>query len=238
MPRRYTRKGYSREVLGHILKHESLQRGGEIITGNNIKYDYRTERNYNGVMIIRGGRKKGNPECFLLLLNRDNTATLQSLTQAADCSLDSRGTGRSMVNAVLSLARQRGAVSISLMDDSKKKLTNGKVFRLSNMYFLTMGKTWYESIIPGLQPQEKETLIKQWRHRAMTNSWADVYQRLGSVTFPVDITNIDVTQPGSAMAVLRLIKETGGDFFADYEDELLMASGVGNMYGLAWSAPL
>lgn len=235
----HTRKGYSYEVMGHILKHEMLQVGGSIIKGDDHSYDYRTEQNYNGSIIFRGGRKQGKPECFLLLLNRDKTATLQSLKQAADCSLDPNSTGKSMVNAVVALARQRGAVSINLMDDSKKRLANGKMFRLSNMYFLTMGQTWYESIIPGLHPQEKEALIAQWRQRVMTNTWANVAQRLGrTVIPPVDISDIDVTQPGSAMAVLRRIKEYGSDYFADNEDDLLMASSVGNMYGMAWSAPL
>lgn len=232
------RKGYSREVIGYLLKHEFLQTGGDIITGNGIRYDYRTGHNWNGTIVFRGGRKQGKRECFLLLLNTDNTAILQALKQAADCALDPNGSGKSMVHAALNLARQRGAASIRLMDDSTKTLPSGHVFRLSNMYFLTIGKTWYESLIPELQPQEKQALVALWRHRALTNTWTDVARRLGPITIPVDISDIDTHQPGSAMRVLRRIKEAGTTFFAEFEDDLLMASGVGNLYGLAWSAPL
>jgi hypothetical protein len=228
------RERYSYEVLGHILKHQSLH-SDDIITDNGVIVIHR-DLSFGDLSF---GHRQGKPECFLLLLNRDKSATLQSLSQA-DCSLDPNGTGRSIVNAILALARQHGAVRIDLMDYSKKRLANGKMFRLSNMYFLTMGETWYESIIPGLQPQEKETLIAEWRHRVMTNTWTDVVQRLdlSAVPLPVDISDIDVRKPGSAMIVLRRIKEAGTDFFADYEDELLIASNIGNLYGIAWSAPL
>ncbi len=212
--------------------------GGGVITGNGIRYDYRTDRNSDGVLVFRGGRQKGRPECFLLLLNRDRTATLQTLKQAGDCALDPNGTGKTMLRAVLKLARERGATLIGLMDDSKKTLPNGKSFRLSNMYFLTTGQTWYETVIPGLRPQEKVDLIAHWRQRVLTNTWVEVAYRMGSVPIPVDISDIDGTQPGSAMIVLRRIKEAGTDFFADYDDAVLIASGVGNMYGIAWEAPL
>lgn len=246
------RKGYSREVIDHILTHEFHQVGGGIVTGNGVRYDYRSGRNADGVIVFHGGRKKGKAECFLLFLNQDRTATLQSLRQASDCALDPNGTGASMVHAAMNLARSRGAVRIGLMDDSKKSLPTGKVFRLSNVYFLTTGQTWYESLIPGLQPQEKVDKIAQWRQRALTNTWEDIAQRLsqtgamapratqrlGPITLPVDISDIDVTKSGSAMAVLRRIKEAKTDFFADYEDDILMASGIGNMFGIGWEAPL
>jgi hypothetical protein len=40
------------------------------------------------------------------------------------------------------------------------------------------------------------------------------------------------------MAVLQRIKAAGTDFFVDYEDDLLLASGIGNMHGRAWEASL
>ena len=239
MPRHtYKHKRYSREVMGHILKHESLQVGGGVITGNGIRYDYRTNRNSDGIWVFRGRRQRGGPDCFLLFLNRDRTATLQSLKQAAYCALDPNGTGKTMVRAVVNLARERGATRISLMDDSKKHLPNGKSFRLSNMYFLTIGQTWYELLIPGLKPEEKADLVAHWRQRALTNTWEEVANRLGPIPIPVDITDIDVSQPGSAMVVLRRIKDAETDFFADYDDAVLIASNIGNLYGLAWEAPL
>ena len=229
-------------MLGHILRHESqrddIQTGGGIVSGNSVRYDYRTGRNALGVSVFYGGRTKGKKECFLLLLNPDKTADIQWLENAADCALDPNGSGKSMVRAVLNLARQRGARSIALMDTSKKTLANNKGFRLSNMYFLTTGQTWYESLIPGLYPQEKEDKVALWRQKVQTNTWEDVHRQLGDISIPVDISDIDASQPGSAMIVLRRIKEAGGDFFAEHEDDLLLASGIGNLHGLSWEAPL
>lgn len=235
---RKTRK-FSLEVKRMLLQHEfwrGQQTGGAIIEGDGVRYDYRTNINReHGTVVFRGGRKAGRKECFMLLIESDKTAVLQSLSQAADCALDPNGTGRSMVNAALNLARQRGATKIGLSDISTKRISKEKLFRLSNMYFLTTGRTWYESIIPGLRSTEKAALVERWRQTALTNTWADVGGRLG---ISVDTAGIDAHAPGSAMAVLQRIKEAGGDFFAEHEDDLLLASGIGNLHGLSWEAPL
>lgn len=236
---RGTRK-LSTEVRRWLMRHTAMhQTGGAIVEGDGIRYDYRTGRNGNTV-VFRGGRKAGREECFLLLLERDGTAVLQWLKSSADCALDPGGTGRSMVAAALNLARKRGAKEIRLMDDSKKRTASDKSFRLSNVYFLTTGQTWYESVIPGLHPTEKEELVEELRRSVLSNTWDDVVSRLPESVdlHAVDITGIDTATPGSAMAVLQRIKASHSDFFADYEEKLLWASGVGNLYGLAWSASL
>jgi hypothetical protein len=238
---RKTRK-MSLEVRRVLLQHDfwrGQQAGGAIVEGDGVRYDYRTDlKREHGTVIFRGGRKAGRKECFMLMIERDKTATLHSLNQAADCALDPNGSGRSMVAAALNLARQRGATKIGLSDISTKRITKDKSFHLSNMYFLTTGRTWYESIIPGLRPVEKAALIERWRQTAITNTWADVAARLGPVPLPVSIADIDIRAPGSAMAVLQRIKAAGADFFVDYEDDLLLASGIGNLHGRAWEAPL
>lgn len=144
-----------------------------------------------------------------------------------------------MVLAALNLAKQNGAVSFGLADDSKVWFDNDtRYFVLSNMYFLTSGETWYKSILPELTPTDpvKAAKINEWRIRALTNTWADVSQRLPqNIVIPVDISDIDIGRQGSAMEVLRRIKDAKTTFFADYDDELLIASNIGSLRGISWS---
>jgi hypothetical protein len=216
------------------------QSGGAIIEGDGIRYDYRT--NTNGERIIfRGGRKAGQKECFMLFLDPDRTATLQSLKQGANCALDPNGTGRTMVLAAVNLAKEKGATTLELADDSKKWINDTTFFKLSNMYFLTSGKTWYATIIPTLQPTDTIQLMKiqRWSQSVTTNTWASVANKLPSyVTIPVDISDIDIHQQGSAMVVFNRIKDAGTHFFVYYDDEALAASGIGNLYGISWKTNL
>jgi hypothetical protein len=84
-------------------------------------------------------------------------------------------------------------------------------------------------LIPGLRPTEKIAKIEEWRGRVKTNTWASLH-----LTSPVDISDIDVSAPGSAMMVLRRIKEIKGTYFADNEDDILHASKIGSLHGITW----
>jgi len=226
----------SQEVSRAIMTHHfwNQQRGGDII---NAQYDYRP--NYNGnVVVFRDGRSKGKHECFLLLIDPDKTAVLQSLKQAADCALNPGASGKDMVLAAVKLAKENGAINLSLTDNSTKHISDSKSFRLANMYFLTTGQTWYESILPDLYPTDINTDIESWRHIVKTNTWSTLSRRLGNVSLPVDISDIDIGQAGSAMLVLARIKHTGTAFFADYENKLLVASKISSLYGINWRIDL
>lgn len=230
MRSRKTRR-YSNEVRRGIRDHLFRKSGGAYAEGGGSAYNYRT--NYNGnTVVFRGGRSEGRPECFLLLMDPDGSAVLQGMKQAPDCSLDPNGTGRSMVLAAVALARKSGAHTLTLTDNSKKYLADGATsFRLANMYFLTTGQTWYESIMGGLQPLEKIDKIERWRQRVHTNLWGAVEERMRRLvpSFPSGLG--EPTE--KAMDVLRRCRALP-TFFADYEDELLNASDIGSLYGMDW----
>jgi len=233
-------------VLGHILAHGFWRRqgqfGGGTVSGNGIRYDYREYRNtYDGVHIFHGGRKHGKAECFLLMIENDGNAVIQSLKQGVDCALDPGGSGRSLVHAAIELAKQKGAKHVYLTDLTRKEITPSQSFRLPWMYFLTTGQTWYESVIPGLRPVEGTFRIEKSRACVRNLSWASVMQAKPGIIVPVTITDIDVTQPGSAMAVLQRIKENrevAPTFFAENEDKLVGICEIGYLYGMDWIVDL
>jgi hypothetical protein len=147
-----------------------------------------------------------------------------------------------MVEAAMKIARERGALTFTLDDISVKRLPSGEAFRLANMYFLTTGATWYESIVPGLRPMDAAAAnkIAVWRERVRTNRWNDVARELTrwDVSAPEVDMSVDPGAIGSAMVVLRAIKEAQTDFFAKHEEAVLAASFIGNLYGLTWIAEL
>ena len=291
MAQRKTQR-FSREVRRALLSYDFWKSNGQYGGGDltvsvpGANYNYRINRN-RGAIVIRGGRKKGRPECFLLIIEKNHTATLQSLKQAADCALNPDTTGRHLVEAALRLAREHHVTSLELDDISKKDLspsisvrqnavetntgswlvaqhfgllvsqmrpTGASVpltnyrkclplpsssFKLGNLYFLTSGRTWYESLIPGLYPTQKADKIAVWRERVTTNRWSDVAVRLPpdaveAVSISGAADGIDTTASGSAMVVLHRMKDARTLFFADWEDELLIASGIGSLYGSPW----
>ena len=75
-----------------------------------------------------------------------------------------------------------------------------------------------------------------WRETVHTNRWVDVAAQLllrGVPSIPWT-DGIDVSAPGSAMQVLRRIKDAHTDFFADYEDEVVGASFIGKLSPITW----
>ena len=251
MTRRRSRSRRSTAVRQAILVHDfwSRQAGGgggtpepTIVDVSGASYEYRKGRNTRTI-VIRGGRSVGRRECFMVFIEPDGTAVLHGLKQAADCALAAGATGRHLVEAAVKVAREGHARSLSLTDLSGKDTASGKKFRLPDMYFLTTGQTWYESVIPGLVPAENGSMIAEWRYRVRTNTWDDVAEglRARGVTIP-DLerytVGIDTDAAGSAMTVLRRIKDAGTDVFADYGEKLLLASGIGPLYGTNWIVTL
>jgi hypothetical protein len=178
----------------------------------------------------------------LLFLEPSGDAVLQNLTQHENCTIDPNSSGRTLLLATINLAKKYGAKTFELMDISTKKTASGAKFILSDMYFLTTGKTWYQSIIPSLEPYDPQSTVEElpiWKERVENNTWAEVASRMPSdMVIPVDISDVDINAPGSAMAVLNRIKQVQTDFFPKYEKKLLVASGVSSLYGVGWRAPL
>jgi hypothetical protein len=212
-----------------------------IVSANGFQYNY--DQDYEaGVYTIYGGRPRRKTECFLLFVNKDKTAELHSMRHSADCALQDNANSRNLLHAALALAKERGAHRIELTDVANKHLLSGKSFRLSNMYFLTTGRTWFETY-GGFRPiATDERDVSGWRQQVLTNRWGRVFaclrNKLPTITIPVDISDIDGDAKGSAMEVLRRIKEARTSFFADYERALLECSKIGAMETVTWTTDL
>lgn len=101
-----------------------------------------------------------NPDtpCMVMVIDkRDKSSVINLIKYDARCTLDGkmeRGDGtRKMVNFAIDLLKEKGATSVSLMDESTVNC-NGKEIELGPMYFLKHGKTWYERYF-GFKPAER-----------------------------------------------------------------------------------
>ena len=214
------------------------QRGGGVISANGFRFKYTTYMD-DTTYVFNGGNKY---DCFMLFINPDHTAHLQGLRRGDNCSVEGGATSRNTLHAVLALAKEKGAKTLTLEDASNKYLPNKKYFSLSDMYFVTTGRTWYETY-GGFRPTDEFVdQVARWRHIVATNTWESVLTSLhksySDVKIPVDVSDIDATTPGSAMIVLQRIKAANTEFFADYNLNLAQSSGIGTLEKIKWIADL
>jgi hypothetical protein len=184
---------------------------------------------------VLGGNKLINP-CFILLFSMREEAILQSVIEGGACSMDYGATSRDLVRAAVALAIHRGAKTLTLTDNSTKYLSASRKFRLADMYMLATGKTWYEAVLPGLEPHEQED-VAGVRYRVLTNKWADIRDCLRDVEIDLG-GSFDADAPGSAMVVFKALKGTRGDFFAEFGVKARRCSGVDSLYGSSWALDL
>ena len=205
---------------------------GGVIYVDGVRYRYWNDP--KGTVLGGGTRQK---PCFVLLYQIGDEAILQSVREGSDCSLDDNATSRHMLRAAVALAIHRGATVFKLTDNSTKYLEDGRSFRLSDMYFLSMGVSWYESAIPNLRPEAKYVSgVERRRHRVKTNTWDSVYACLKK---HVDIEEFEAgSAPGSAMQVFRMLKDARTDFFAEYEEYVRQCSGIETLNGIPWTLDL
>jgi hypothetical protein len=256
---RHTRKAkcriseFDKLILERMLHSEPplfTQVGGVhkegIVSANGFRYKYIQIHDVDAYKFL-GGPRPGKKECFLLFVNKNHTAELHSARFDRDCSIDDGGiasaTAHNLVHAAFALAKEKGAIRIELNDGANKYLPNGKHFRLSDMYFLATGQTWYEHVAPSIRPVPTDDVtVQRWRQKVLTNRWNDVsacmMAAFPTMVIPVDTVDIDGAVAGSAMTVFRRIKEARTDFFADYRNDLLVCSGIGPIERITWFAEL
>ena len=208
-----------------------------IVSANGFEYNY-IEDYEAGAYTIYAGRPRRKTECFLLFITKDKVAELHSMRQSKDCALQDNATSHNLLHAALILAKEKGATRIELTDVANKRLPYDKSFRLSNMYFLTTGRPWYETH-GGFQPiPADEKYVSRWRSKVMKNTWNKVFsclmENIPYIHIPVDISDINGEAEGSAMEVFRRIKETTSSFFADYQRELMICSNIGALETITW----
>lgn len=250
MPR-FTRKSRPSHLVKRAFRHHYIRNGdptyqnnGEIQSGTGIiksptgyryQYTYNTDGKNN--YVFKGG--SGRP-CFILMAQPESkTGILQSLESdlmTGQCSLNTGATTQNAGKAAMALAKEKGLTTVELTDNTMKSTATGKKFSLADMYFLTTGKTWYESFLP-VRPINPDR-IERYRHIVRKNKWSDVLTCLRShvdnVVIPVSTDDIDVMAEGSAMEVFSKIKKARTDFFATYNDILPLCSGIPSLYGKTW----
>jgi hypothetical protein len=189
-----------------------------------------------------GGRDAGRRPCFILSIIGKKGA-LQSLERGEDCFVDKHGSTKDLVTVAFLLAKEKGCTEFELTDNSSIKCPPYS-FSLSDVYFLTHGQTWYESILKIKPKTNTEEDLSKYRKQVETNKWSTIADYL--IKNEVDlnfisikaIKDIDINKPGSAMAVLNKIKDLKNDisciFFAKYTEKILLASGIPSMRGKSW----
>jgi hypothetical protein len=226
-------------------KWKRSQIGGAYISYKGHPIQYRTS--INGNAIIFGGRNMSETSnarpCFMLDISVN--AILLSIERGNDCFLDGYTDTKGIIKVAMYLARKHGATTMSLTDNST--ISCPEKVKLSDLSFLTSGKTWYESAIPWLVPDDSNirAQLPIWRNRALTNTWYDVAEALrndNTLTEKVifDTTGIDIHASGSAMAVLDKAKQarTHCRFFSNCMKNLLEASHVDTLHEQSWTTPL
>ena len=193
-----------------------------IIEEGGFAYQYRNFQSENAIEISRGS------EYYFLVFYDNAPAKLFGIRSHKNRFLEGDAATEHMVKAALRLAKERGISQVQIDDDVKKRLDNDSYFHLSDMHFLTTGYTWYESLNIGIYPRDiMKRSLELYRDRVRTNTWASVAARLHiPPELSIDISDIDVTAPGSAMTVLQRIRDIDISFFAKYNLALPVASGI------------
>jgi hypothetical protein len=213
------------------------QRGGHRITVGDIIYNWRESRSNSEFVTYRLGP---TPECALLLTDHDTDGNLfgilQGVRNGVNCSASSHATTKDLMRAVWKLAFHKGIRYIEFTDESKLICRpSGVRISLSELYFVSYGHTWYETIWPILASDT--VYIDRAREEVAVLRWSDVYSRLHSLArthFLPSYPGIDATAPGSASAVVRYLK--GQNWCVSvgaFSRDLILAFGI-NIRDITW----
>lgn len=225
------RHGINNDALNSRIQHGgavrcSEKRGTVLVDG--VDYPYSCFRDDPHTLVFNGGGDKR--PCFILyIMPEDKTAVLINIEGSALCN------AKLAARAAFSLAASKGVKEIELTDTAAKKFPGGERLYISNMEFLTQGRSWYETFLP-IRPKKN---IDDYRVRVLTNTWNDIYMCLCNikgrvVPIPVDVSDIDTVAVGSAAQVFQRIKDAKTNFFINYNDELMLCSGVPSLVGYNW----
>ena len=223
-----------------IIWDDGPQKGGGSgtvrLTNSHVLF-WRGESPQDGSIdyMIYGGRQPDRQPCFSLSISPDHTSVLTTLERGSDCFIHAPESSKGLVLSAYHLAAYNGATSMTLSDRSSLRCP----YRISlpDLSFLTTGKTWYESILPTLRlvPTENKDRFESMRSKVQMNTWDSVSNRCNNLP-PLDISDIDTSSPGSAMAVLNRAKKSGRycQYFSENMTNLLACSGIESVYDMVW----
>jgi hypothetical protein len=223
------------------------QSGGGIITVGSSRFEYYEDKS-DGLFFIKGGK----PTCFTVQMEEtrgQKYAIITEIFEHDNCALDGSTESANIVRAAVELAKQYGALWVDLTDNSGIcSKTHDFSIHLSDYYFLTRGKTWYETIFPFVPKYPEE--IDDARQQIMNISWDTVIangkrrynkQRIQKMLeeLPITTMGINTSSPGSAMTVLRTIPyEKRCVTYHKYSTMLLNSIGIQSLYASEWYLPL
>ena len=215
--------------MGLSTKLEWEQRGGSI---RYVGHPINIRKVHDGATIFfHGGQSQ---PCFSLeLFLKERHAILQGVKRRPDCFLDKHSDSRNIVRAAVDVAKEHGILTLELADNSTIRCPER--ITLSDLSFLTTGKTWYESILPNLKATDTNKL-ELWRSRVLSNTWRKV-----GVDLPMfDTKGIDIDEAGSAMAVLARAKNSRNKcaVLSANMDQIIQQSGILSLYGRHWFGTL
>ena len=219
------------------------------INNHTLTIYFQKNKNNNYYNIISTGY---NNSCFILRIDTEtNVASLNIINKSADCFNDeSYDNSRDIVRAAYIIAKKKGCIRFELTDNSKiycvpgKNIVSGygkdkdKIY-LSDLYFLSTGKTWYESILKNLKPVKNIQLIEKNRIKVLTNTWDNVDKKLKNkfgIFYNFNVKNISTDKIGSAIKVLKqtINEKIHCEFFSKHMSELLLASKIISLHGSDW----
>lgn len=227
-----------------IEKRKIIQNGGLIekfkLDTHNIEYDVKKYGNKKDMYLQVISSKKANDmqPCFIIHIKPGSSSELISISRGKDCFQDNHDESSDIVLVALEIARLKGAKTFEFTDSSTKTIDSKKI-SLSNLSFLTTGKTWYERILSVRLANPSDSLkIDSWRKTAFNNTWVNVQKMLllQKIQIDIDFTGINIDEPGSAMKVLEKAKLSKSylNFFNEYMDELMIASLIPSLHGKHW----
>jgi hypothetical protein len=225
----------------YTLKSGGVHRNHPYVHKGHTIY-YNTAPNVHGdpeTIFINAGRGKGQKPCFNLAM-KDGVATLQSLDKATNCFDDDFDNSRELVIAAFSLAKSKGCTAFQLTDNSTKTCHSYK-FTLSDMYFVTTGRTWYESILSVKSTKYNEADMIDLRERVRNSTWADisVYLISHGATIDFDFPGLDPNKAGSCMGALNLVAKMRNaascKFFKEQLKNIMDAHKIKTFHGTFWT---
>ena len=246
---------YEREFIRY-LKFKEIQEGRKIIQNggevekirvglHNIEYDLQINNSNDGhnpiidIMAISTSKADDKQPCFIMRITPGGTSVLISISSGKLCFTDKVDDSPGIVLVSLEIAKLKGAKTFEFTDNSTKKV-NGAKFKLSDLSFLTTGKTWYERILPGIKVNDKyeRADLEDSRYIVLSNTWNKVYTNLSSkgINIDFDTEGIDCDKSGSAKEVLSRAKNSKkySTFFQENMGALIKSSGISSVHGLTW----
>lgn len=222
------------------------QNGGGSVRVGNQTIVYKQDRMGNRI-VIQSDRPVSAGQ-FILFLDGE-VAILHSVSKVIT-PLQTETT-KDLVRAAVQIAKTRGASWIEVTDNSticKEGVNVDSAVSLADYSFVTKGKTWYETIFSFILKGDK-TEINDNRNIIQSTSWKDIItypsrqhraklQQMKN-ELPVDITNINISAPGSIMTVLSKIPyDSRCNFFQKYLKYILMAAELVSLKDTVWYYPL